>query len=264
MPAVSIVIPTFNRADLLGGALDSVLAQTTGDWECVVADDGSMDGTPDVVASRAGGDSRIRLVRIEHGGSPGRSRNAGIRECRGDLIAFLDDDDLWLPGKLASQIALFAGEPNAAMVCARVDRFGDAEGPWPRSLSKSPDLRSLLSSNSIACSTVVVRRSALDRSGLFDETLLRAQDLDLWLRLLVAGPIRGENAILARYRVDAGRRESQLPIEHEALERVFARYRGAVPDRYFRPARRRIHRARARAAGSLRERAQEYWRMITA
>jgi glycosyltransferase involved in cell wall biosynthesis len=264
VPGVSVVVPTFNRASLLGGALDSIQSQSMGDWECIVVDDGSTDGTPDLVASRAVADRRIRLLRIEHAGSPGRSRNIGIRASCGDLVAFLDDDDLWLPGKLASQVVLLAAEREPVMVCARVERFGDAVGPWPRSLPKSPDLRSLLASNSIACSTVVVRRSALDQSGLFDESLRRAQDLDLWIRLLAVGPICGQDAILARYRVDSARRALQLPIEHEALEHVFARLRGSVPDRYFRPARKRIHRFRARAAGGLRERLTEWWRMLIA
>jgi glycosyltransferase involved in cell wall biosynthesis len=264
VPSVSVIVTTFNRAGLLREALDSVQMQTFSDWECLVVDDGSADETPEILASRAAADPRIRALRIEHGGSPGRGRNAGIAASRGEFVAFLDDDDAWLPAKLDRQLSVLDGERDAGLVFSRVERFGDEQGPWPRILPERPGLRSLLASNFIACSSVVARRSALDRAGLFDESLPCAQDFDLWLRILRVAPIRGQPEILARYRVDRRRQIRELPVEHAAVARIIEKFRDEVPPRFLRPWRRRIHRARARAAESLGESLAEWWKAIRA
>ena len=264
MPRVSVVVPTFNRAGPLREALDSIQMQTFPDWECVVVDDGSDDETPEILASRAAADPRIHRLRIEHGGSPGRSRNAGIAGSRGEFVAFLDDDDAWMPAKLDRQLSLLNSEPGAGLAFSRVERFGDERGPWPRILPEKPELRSLLASNFIACSTVIARRSALERAGRFDESLPRAQDFDLWLRILRLAPIRGQGEVLARCRFDRERRSRQLPAEHEAVARVIEKFRDEVPPRFLRPWRRRIHRARARSAESFGESLAEWWKAITA
>jgi glycosyltransferase involved in cell wall biosynthesis len=115
-PCVSIVIPTYNRAALLPRALDSVLAQTFGDWEIVLVDDGSMDGTRGVVrcyADRLG--DRLQYFRQENQGSSS-ARNRGIDVCRGRFVAFLDSDDAFLPHKLERQLALFEACPEVGLV----------------------------------------------------------------------------------------------------------------------------------------------------
>jgi glycosyltransferase involved in cell wall biosynthesis len=264
VPSVSVIVPTFDRAGLLAEALDSVQAQSFPDWECIVVDDASTDGTPAVVSARAAADPRFRSLRIEHAGTPGRARNTGIRAARGRLVAFLDDDDAWMPGKLELQVARLEREPEAALVFSRVERFGDETGAWPRALPERPDLRSLFAANFIACSTVVARRGVLERAGIFDENLGCAQDFDLWLRVLRLAPIRGLSEILARYRVDRARRIRELPLECEAVARIIEKFRSEVPASFLRPWRRRIHRARARAAGSLPEALAEWWRAVTA
>jgi glycosyltransferase involved in cell wall biosynthesis len=259
-----VILPTFNRAGLLLRALDSIQAQSFPDWDCVVVDDGSSDETPDVVASRGAADPRIRAMRIEHGGTPGRSRNAGIAGSCGELVAFLDDDDEWLPGKLERQLSVFDEEPGAGLAFSRVERFGDEHRPWPRVLPERPELRTLLASNFIACSTVVARRSALERAGPFDESLPFAQDFDLWLRILRRDPIRGIPEVLARYRVDRPRQTRELPDEREAVARIIEKFRDEVPASFLRPWRRRIHRGRARAAESFGESLAEWWKAMTA
>jgi glycosyltransferase involved in cell wall biosynthesis len=103
-PLVSIIVPTYNRAALLAEALASVRAQTFGDWECIVVDDGSTDGTAALLATLD--ERRFRIVRSEHSGNPAHARNAGLADARGRYLAFLDDDDLWKPGKLAAQVPL--------------------------------------------------------------------------------------------------------------------------------------------------------------
>jgi glycosyltransferase involved in cell wall biosynthesis len=113
METVSVIIPTYNRAELISQAIDSVLAQTVPAHEIIVADDGSTDDTAAVVA--AYGD-RVRYLALPHRGQPAATRNAGIRAATGVLLAFLDSDDLFLPDKLARQIAALAQTPAAGVV----------------------------------------------------------------------------------------------------------------------------------------------------
>src|SRR5579863_9408144 len=103
-PTVSIVLPTFNRLHLLPASLDSVFAQTFTDWELIVADDGSDEATRDCLR-RWAERPRVRVQWLEHSGRPAVARNAAIRSALGEYVAFLDSDDLWLPEKLARQLA---------------------------------------------------------------------------------------------------------------------------------------------------------------
>jgi len=116
-PAVSVVLPTFNRAPLLCDALQSVLEQSASDFELIVVDDGSTDGTAALLEEVASVDARVRPVHQENGGTAS-ARNAGIEHARAPWIAFLDSDDVWLPGYLAGQIAFAAAHPEAdAVLC---------------------------------------------------------------------------------------------------------------------------------------------------
>jgi glycosyltransferase involved in cell wall biosynthesis len=116
MPAlVSAVIPTYNRADLICRAVDSVLQQSYADVEAVVVDDGSKDATEEVVAARYGADPRVRYLRVPNGGVS-RARNIGIAQSRGDYVAFLDSDDYWLPWKIELQVKCLARVPEAGMI----------------------------------------------------------------------------------------------------------------------------------------------------
>lgn len=114
-PTVSVVIPTYNRADLIGRAIRSVLAQTWTDWELVVVDDCSQDATADVVRSFA--DPRIRLIRHERNRGESGGRNTGIAEARGPYVAFLDSDDEWLPAKLEKQLAALRAQNGDVCYC---------------------------------------------------------------------------------------------------------------------------------------------------
>ncbi len=182
---VSVVIPTFNCADFLVEAIRSVLAQTYEDYEIIVVDDGSTDHAE--AALRPFG-NRIRYIRQEPGG-PSVARNRGILKARGELIAFLDADDLWRPTKLARQVEYLNHHPEAVLVYTDFTR-----GPNPGSNNDSrlraykprdsaDPFHALLEENFIATPTVMVRREALARSGLFDPTLKGSEDFDLWLRL---------------------------------------------------------------------------------
>lgn len=256
-PRVSIVVPTRNRAEELVGALDSVRAQSADAWECIVVDDGSGDATGDVVARAVAGDARFRGLRREPGGSIAAARNLGLGAAIGEFVAFLDDDDRWLPEKLARQVEILDAQPDAAFVCGRVERFGDSGGIWPeRPVPVRPTLRALLASNFVPVSTVLARRTAVEQSGGFDESLRVAEDYDLWIRVAIRSPFLAESDVVARYRFDRPRFELQRALQIDALESIVTRLSasGAVPAFWLRPARRRIHRFRARHAGARRVR----------
>ncbi len=195
LPLVSVIIPTYNRADLLPQAVDSVLSQDYPSFEVIIVDDCSQDNTPEVVASiteKHG--ARVRSIRLPANSGPAAARNAGIRAAHGPLIAFQDSDDIWLPGKLTAQVAALQKHPECGLcygkalvatpegaatgaVYGRTDqgRTGDNFGP-------------LLSHNPILTPTIVVRSCALHQVGLFDESLPTAEDTDLFLRLTVKCP----------------------------------------------------------------------------
>ena len=120
MPRVSVIIPTYNRADLLGEAIDSVLAQSYQDFEMIVADDGSTDETA-MVASKYG--DKVRFLALPHRGQPAAPRNAGIAAATGEYISFLDSDDLYLPDKLALQVPALDENPKVGMVYSSAHFF---------------------------------------------------------------------------------------------------------------------------------------------
>lgn len=187
MPTVSVIVPTHNRADLLAEALGSVLGQTYQDFEIIVVDNGSTDGTPDVVAGLA--DPRIRYHWQEDSGLPADSRNVGIRMSAGTYVAFLDSDDLWLPEKLERQVAYLQAHPDCGLVFMNARIIGDHPRSGQTLLRKAPPsgrvFQALLWENFISTLTAMVPRRVLDRVGLFDldPAIRRAEDYDLWLRI---------------------------------------------------------------------------------
>ena len=181
-PLVSVIIPTYNRAALVQEALASVQAQTFRDFEIVVVDDGGTDGTWEVLSACR----EIRVLR--HGDRRGVSaaRNTGIKAARGQWLAFLDSDDLWLPDKLARQMAYLTTRPSLRL--CQTDETWVRRGVRvnkPRSHRKVAGLIFLpsLERCMISPSAVTVHRRLLQDHGAFDETLPAAEDYDLWLRL---------------------------------------------------------------------------------
>ena len=119
---ISIITPVYNGVEFLPATIQSVLAQTTGDWEWLLVDDGSLDGTLDLCANAACRDSRIRVLRHPNGANLGQgvSRNLAIRHASGEFLAFLDCDDLWIPEKLERDVATFARHPTAVLLYSRL------------------------------------------------------------------------------------------------------------------------------------------------
>ena len=181
-PTVSVVIPTYNLAPLLPGAVESARAQDWPGLEVIVVDDGSTDGTPAVLERLAA--EGVRCFRQENAGAAS-ARNRGIREARGEWVAFLDADDFWLPGKLAAQFEALAARPAAAFSYTDVMvRTADgAESVLPCPGRGRPLLTQLLAGNVFATPSALVRRDCFDEVGLFDPALRTGEDWDMWLRL---------------------------------------------------------------------------------
>jgi glycosyltransferase involved in cell wall biosynthesis len=195
-PLVSVVIPTFQRAGTIARAVESVLQQTHRSLDVVVVDDGSTDGTREVLRPYG---SRLVYVYQENAG-PSAARNRGIRECRGDLIAFLDSDDVWLATKIERQVALLesAGPDVPCCLCNSLIRMPGGEEQssfefaWlrprePEGLWLNPAM--VLATRFVLFSqAVLVRREFLLDCGGFDEQLWLMEDHDLALRLALRGP----------------------------------------------------------------------------
>jgi glycosyltransferase involved in cell wall biosynthesis len=187
LPRVSVVIPTFNRASLLREALDSVFAQTFTDYEVIVVDDGSTDGTPQMIERYNG---RLRYIWQENRG-PAEARNRGIAEARGEWIAFLDSDDMWHADKLARCMEYAGREPETAIVFHPMVEIDDA-GNRVRGRSKRARAGRIVDDLFGHCfvhtPTVVVRRRVLDEVGGFDGSLTVCEDYQLWLRVATRFP----------------------------------------------------------------------------
>lgn len=187
-PLVSVVIPTFNRAAWVGEAIDSVLAQDHTPIELIVVDDGSNDTTPQVVQPYA---PALTYIQRPHRGVSA-ARNDGVAASRGDLVAFLDSDDLWLPGKIATQVALFTHHPQ--LQACYTDEIWIRHGVRvnPRQVHRKHSgwiFHQSLPRCTISPSSIMLRRSQWDRLGGFDERLPACEDYDLWLRLTLTTPV---------------------------------------------------------------------------
>ena len=202
-PLVSVIIPCYNQGCFLAEAVESALAQNYKPVEIVVVDDGSVDETPEVCARY--GDS-IVYIRQENRGLPA-ARNTGIRAASGELIALLDSDDRWLPGKLALQVPAFL-DPKVGLVCTAYRAFDTHSGEVLR-VSVPPARQSthdLWKENSVGAPvTAVFRKSLFEVSGAFDESfILGCEDWDFWLRLSPHCDIVGLPDVTAEYREHAG------------------------------------------------------------
>jgi glycosyltransferase involved in cell wall biosynthesis len=182
---VSVVIPTWNRSALLELAIRSALAQTTPPLEVLVCDDGSTDDTEQVVCSI--NDPRVIWLPGKHSGRPAIPRNRGIRGSSGEWVAFLDDDDIWLPEKLAVQLELLQ-RLNCRAVCSHALRTDFVKGADVYKLGWHDELLTfsdLLHGNRVICSSAVIHRSVLNRVEGFPESirLKSIEDYAFWLRV---------------------------------------------------------------------------------
>ena len=194
-PLISAIIPTYNRADLVGDAIDSILAQTYPNVEIIVVDDGSTDNTQERLA-RYG--DRIRMIYQENAG-PSAARNKGIAAANGEFISFLDSDDLWLPTKLERQVKLLheAGESAPCCLCNIMMQWQDRSIPSFEIAGLKPhnevgfwlNPEEILATRFVLFNQgILIRRTALEAVGAFDQDLWLLEDSDLALRLSVYRP----------------------------------------------------------------------------
>lgn len=179
-PLVSAVIPTYNRAHFITLAVDSVLNQTYENYEVVVVNDGSKDNTEEVL-SRYKDHPKVRIITKKNGGLSA-ARNTGIEAAKGELIAFLDDDDAWRPHKLAVQVPLFA-DPNVNLVHTAGHFYDESNGWTNTQFFGDIDFHEQLAMRVIYVQTVITRKSVLEEVGPFDVDLPAGEDVDMWLRI---------------------------------------------------------------------------------
>jgi glycosyltransferase involved in cell wall biosynthesis len=191
-PLVSVIIPAYNCARYIGAALDSVVSQIYDPMEIIVVNDGSTDDTAERVQSYPG----VKCFHQPNAGLPS-ARNTGIRAARGEYIALLDGDDIWPSNKLREQMEFIAAHPEVGLLFGNARRFSDDGWTEPPlferyALDKKffghdylvlDPLTKLLAMNFIPVGTVVVRKDWLYEAGLFDESLRRVEDWDIWLRV---------------------------------------------------------------------------------
>jgi len=196
-PAVSVVIPSFNSSAWIAETLASVQAQTMPHFEVLVVDDGSTDGTPDLVRACASQDRRVRLIEQKNAGVC-RARNHGIAQAQAPLVCFLDHDDWWYPHKLQRQCQVMAQHPEAGVACSswivwnRSDAGARYPSPTSFPIENTPDdlvpefsgwvHHQFLLDCWMLTSTAMFRREVFEKAGTFDESLPFSEDWDLWLR----------------------------------------------------------------------------------
>jgi glycosyltransferase involved in cell wall biosynthesis len=210
MPIVSVIMPSFNTARYVRASVESVLAQSFCDIELIVVDDGSKDGSLEIVRELALQDPRINLLARDGNLGPSRARNDGLRVARGEFIAFCDSDDLWKPNKLEVQIGLLRKNPEYDLTYCEseiIDEDGRLTGSLfsdqhPVPIHPSGDLfDDLCIWNFINIQTVLLRRNMSGSHLFFDESLRILEDWWLWICLSRKHRFLYETAILAQYRV---------------------------------------------------------------
>lgn len=203
MPFISVVVPAYNQAQFLPDALESILAQTYLDYEIIVVNDGSTDETAQVIDQYK---SQVRVIWQENQGLAG-ARNTGIEAASGEIIAFLDSDDIWLPTYLDCIVSLSHMHPNASIFHTGwryIDNAGEILPQAPNQTVIPTELayQTMLQGNFLTGSTYSVRRSALLEVGLLDMAFRRLQDWELWLRMLSEGhELVGSDTCLVHYRL---------------------------------------------------------------
>lgn len=232
-PLVSVVMPTYNRASFLDEAIGSVRDQSWKNWELLLVDDRSTDGTAELVSAMAAREPRIRYLKNDRTPGSGGARNRGIAEAQGDFVAFLDSDDRWYPQHLERVLARFAAHPDVSLVGCDHCRINRASGERKTASEymfelieiweKDPIARGIMRGDEIRrdiqeicrreqfvtfviaeilwlqTSTVVIRREVFDEVGAFNEQLPRTEDYDLWLRISARFRIGFEPEVLGEF-----------------------------------------------------------------
>jgi len=220
-PAVSVVIPAFNAEKYIKESINSILSQTFQDFEIIVVDDGSTDNTGKIIKQYG---SKVNYIFQENSG-PSKARNTAISVAKGKYIAFLDADDLWTPNKLELQVGFLESHKDVGMVFADMITFNEngviiesylrkikrkinGVNFYKNLLTEQHEVRDpfllLVQANFIPTGTVVVRKSCINKAGLFDETISSVEDLDMWMRMAICCKIGFVPHVLKKKRDHAG------------------------------------------------------------
>ena len=219
-PTVSVIIPTYNRAEFVGRAIKSVLNQTYRNFELLVVDDGSSDNTKEVVKDFKS--SRLKYIRHEENEGVSSARNSGIKKSTGKYLAFLDSDDEWLPGKLEKQVERFSASEfsdvglvyTGAYILKKPGQIISKQTP-----SHSGQLfNTILKKGNIVCgggSSVLIKRECFNEVGVFREDLPAAEDYEMWLRIARFFKFDYIEELSVKYYEQANNRMSNNPVAHE-------------------------------------------------
>ena len=235
LPAISVIVPAYGLAGLVGDALASLQRQTFTDWEAIVIDDGSPDDVAGALAPFAG-DPRIRLLATDNGGVA-VARNRGIAAARAPLIALLDGDDMYEPDFLATMKAAIEAEAGIGFVGCDATFFGDTAHAGHRFSAHVPQeppvtLERVLRRAFNVFTAGMMLRAAFDETGGYDPGLRTAEDLDLWVRILIAGwSARYVARPLVHYRRRAGSLSAASVAMLPMVARVYAKAEAALTGR---------------------------------
>lgn len=216
----SVVIASYDYGLYIRESIDSVLSQTYDDYEIIIVDDGSKDNTKEIVSTYSS-DTRIKYYYQENAGQP-KAKNRGICESRGEFIAFLDADDIWMPSKLEEQLALFA-DPEVGVVYSRrqwIDPNGVEISGNERMLQRGMILDYIFVDNFVCFSSSVIRRSFLEMVGYFDESLPMGIDYDLWIRLASVCKFDFVDVALVKYRTGHSNLSKNTMKRYECAQQI--------------------------------------------
>jgi glycosyltransferase involved in cell wall biosynthesis len=217
---ISVVMTTYNYGSFVKESINSVLSQTYKDFELIIIDDGSEDGTKKIV-SKYTSDARVKYLYQDNAGQP-KAKNRGIRESRGEFIAFLDADDIWMPIKLEKQLALF-DESEVGVVYSRrkwINPDGFEISGDERKLRRGKILDYIFVDNFVCFSSSVIRRSYLEQVGFFDESLPMGIDYDLWIRLASVCKFDFIDEALVKYRTGHSNLSKNTMKRYECAQKI--------------------------------------------
>jgi len=229
-PRVSVIIPCYKTAQFVAETLESVFAQTYKNFEVVVVNDGSPD-TPELEQAIARWRDKIVYVQTQNCGLAG-ARNNGIRAAKAELIALLDSDDTWEPNYLDVQVRKLDADPSADIVYPRSEMFGEGTTVGTCTVPSTGEVTfcRLVQQKVSVVVSVLARRAALERAGLFDDSLKSCEDFDMWLRCVKNGSrIVYHDEVLVRYRVRSDSLSADPVWMYSNAEKVLQKMRTAVP-----------------------------------
>lgn len=235
LPRVSVVIPAFNAERTLAATIASVQSQSLSDWDLVVVDDGSQDGTADLVRRLMAQDRRLQLI-VSANKGVSAARNLGVARSHGPVVAFLDADDLWRADKLERHLDHLSRRPEVGVSFARVQFLtpaGEPSGQLSRARLRNLEAQHFLAENpTTTTSNWVVRRRVLEEAGGFCEAMSYCEDLEWLLRVrcCTGWAIEGLNTVLTSYRTSVGGLSADLERMEAGWETMLAKARTYAPE----------------------------------